>query len=95
MAANRARRSVRSDNIDAMLTKVVKRFGRRPWTSPGLRDNDIAITRGIIAFLHISGYIRKGERSVRPYPNAPLCPTWIITEKGMRRAAAAIPVGAA
>jgi hypothetical protein len=86
MTTRRIRRSVRSDNIDKLTAEVARVFGRKPWTSPDLRKQQIAITSGLIAFLHGSGYIKREKKSVRPYPNAPLCPMWSLTMKGFRRA---------
>lgn len=85
----RVPRSVRSDNIDKLTTEVARVFGTKPWTSPDLRNREISITSGLIAFMHSSGYIKREKRSVRPYPNAPLCPMWSLTVKGLRRARAA------
>ena len=85
MAAKRARRSVRSTNIDNVTYAVAVEFGKRSWTTLDLHKKHIAITSGLIMFLHSSGFIRKGK-TLRPYPNAPLYPEWYLTEKGMRRA---------
>lgn len=85
-SAKRARRSERSDNIDTLTASVAAVYGKKPWTAPDLRNKRISVTSGIIAFLHHSGYIKKNKTLVRPYPNAPLCPMWSLTEKGLKRA---------
>jgi len=85
-SVKRARRSERSDNIDMLTASVAAVYGKKPWTAPDLRNKRISVTNGIIAFLHHSGYIKKNKTLVRPYPNAPLCPMWSLTEKGLKRA---------
>jgi hypothetical protein len=79
----RMKRSERSRTVDCLLRKITKQYSFSRWTVRDLRKYDINLTRGLIKYLHESGFIKKHER-VRS-PDSAIYWGWSLTEKGKYR----------